>query len=267
MLELGNGTLIVLISLTFDDGSEYQYNSFFPVLEKYNLKGTFYIVTNWIGQKGIQNWNHLAKLYSYGNEIGSHTHTHRNLIGLSQEALDFELHTSFMSLQRFDCKTLAYPYGEYNRQVIDFTKKYYIGARGCFDINDRFLFSAKLNESYSLLGLATESSSRIGTVPLLNLPLQEFGKEIIRLTKGDNQDWIIFVFHGQQVTIRVFLGNLKKTFLDSRSDLVNQIKNSLRDSISSAKSLKNFSWLCEYLSKNDNLETVTISDGIKKVFG
>ena len=257
----------MLVSLTFDDGSEYQYSSFFPILEKHNLKGTFYIVTNWIGQNGILNWNHLDKLYSYGNEIGSHTHTHRNLISLSQEALDFELYTSFMFLQRFGCKTLAYPYGGYNRQVIDFTKKYYIGARGCFDINDRFLFSAQLNKSYSLLGLATEGSSRFGTIPLLNLPLQEFGKEIIRLTTRDNQDWIIFVFHGQQATVRVILGNLKKIVADSRSDLVNQIKHSLRDSIASADALKKFSWLCEYLSKNDNLETVTVSDGIKKVFG
>jgi peptidoglycan/xylan/chitin deacetylase (PgdA/CDA1 family) len=257
----------VLVSITFDDGGEHQYNSFFPILEKYGLTGTFYVVTSWIGREGILNWNHLAKLYSCGNEIGSHTHTHRNLIGLSREALDFELYASLMSLRRFDCKTLAYPYGGYNRQVIDYTKKYYIGGRGCFDINDRFPVSAQLNESYSLFGLVTEGSSRFGTVPLLNLPLQDFMEEIVKLTRRNSQDWIIFVFHCQQVTAKVVLGNLKKTIAESRPDLISQIKRSLKESIASANALKNFSWLCEYLSKNDNLETVTVSDGIKKVYG
>jgi hypothetical protein len=65
----------------------------------------------------------------------------------------------------------------------------------------------------------------------------------------------------------VVLGNLKKTIAESRPDLISQIKRSLKESIASANALKNFSWLCEYLSKNDNLETVTVSDGIKKVYG
>jgi peptidoglycan/xylan/chitin deacetylase (PgdA/CDA1 family) len=258
---------VVLVSITFDDGGENQYTSFFPILVKFGLRGTFYVVTSWIGKKGILNWNHLAKLYSYGNEIGSHTYSHRNLVFLPRDELDFELYTSLTSLRRFDCKTLAYPYGAYNRQVIDCAKKYYLGGRGCFDINDRFLVSPHLNGSYFLCGLVTEGSYKFGTVPLINLPLQEFAKEIAKLVKEDSQGWIIFVLHGQQVTTKVVLGNLKKTFVDSRSNLINQIKLSLREGIASANSLKNFSWLCEYIAKNDNLENVTVSDGIKKVYG
>ena len=48
----------MLVSITFDDGGEHQYNSFFPILEKYGLTGTFYVVTSWIGREGILNWNH-----------------------------------------------------------------------------------------------------------------------------------------------------------------------------------------------------------------
>ena len=256
----------MLVSITFDDGNEYQYNGFFPILEKYDLKGTFYIVTSWIGQQGILNWDQLAELHSGGNEIGSHTHTHRNLTNLSKEALDFELHTSFTFLNRFDCKTLAYPNGGYNSLVIGYAKKYYIGARAYFMDKAHFHVS-KMNESYSLIGLATEESSTSGTIPLLNLPFDKFEKEIIKLTKGGSDNWTILVFHGQQITAKVFLGSVKTFVENGRALNVSLIKNSLRSSIAYGNTLKKFQWLCKYLARNDNLETVTVSDGIKKLYG
>ena len=254
----------MLVSITFDDGNEHQYNAFFPILEKYGLKGTFYVVTSWIGQEGFLNWDQLAKLYSYGSEIGSHTHTHQNLMNLSREALDFELYTSLMSLSHFDCKTLAYPYGGYNRLVIDYVKKYYIGARGYFVNNIRYPVLDEINQCYSLFGLATEESSASGTMPILDLPLHQFKKEIGRFTKGEADDWIIFVFHGQQVTFRWVLGNIQTIANRRRSLTVSQVKNSLGKIFGSENKLKKFRWLCEYLANNYNLETVTVSDGLKK---
>jgi peptidoglycan/xylan/chitin deacetylase (PgdA/CDA1 family) len=255
----------VLVSLTFDDGNEHQYTGFFPILKKYDLRGTFYVVTSWIGQPDILNWNQLTELHEAGNEIGSHTHTHPNLKGLPEEVVDFELKTSFKALNRFDCKTLAYPCGEYNRTVISCAKKYYMAARGYF-VDGRCFFKADVTDAtYCLKGIPTEEASNSKSVPLLNLPLHDFSKEIIKLTNGGDNDWAIFVFHGQKITTKVVLRTIKRIVNSGRVLSVHQVTHSLKYGASSGNSLAKFHWLCDYISKAENLDVVTISEGVQKL--
>ena len=62
------------VSLTFDDGTDNQLQKILPLLDKYSLKGTFYVhphSANW--QDKYAPWKQVAE---NGHEIGNHTLSH-----------------------------------------------------------------------------------------------------------------------------------------------------------------------------------------------
>lgn len=66
------------ITFTFDDCLSNQYSTAVPLLDKYGFKGSFYLVTNWMGS-GHYSYNDAKKMAANGHEIGSHTVSHANL--------------------------------------------------------------------------------------------------------------------------------------------------------------------------------------------
>ncbi len=113
--------------LTFDDGYEDFYTDAFPLLKKYQLKGTIYIVYNFIGRHGFMNEKELKEVIASGLvELGSHTLDHLSLKSLP---------TMFAKKQIFDSKALlekmfgitvdsfAYPYGTFNKSVEDLVRQ------------------------------------------------------------------------------------------------------------------------------------------------
>ncbi len=68
-------------SFTFDDGfiTDYEYAK--PVLDSFNYKATFYIITGFLtdtlpGIWRYGTWQQFKQLHNEGHEIGSHTVTH-----------------------------------------------------------------------------------------------------------------------------------------------------------------------------------------------
>ena len=53
----------IFVSIAFDDGRYEQYDKYYPVLVEYGLKGTFYVVTERIGWKGVMGWDELDFLH------------------------------------------------------------------------------------------------------------------------------------------------------------------------------------------------------------
>jgi peptidoglycan/xylan/chitin deacetylase (PgdA/CDA1 family) len=62
--------------LTFDDGNGSDYSVVYPILKRYGLKATFFVVTNSIGSPGYVSWDQLKEMNRSGMSIQSHTHTH-----------------------------------------------------------------------------------------------------------------------------------------------------------------------------------------------
>lgn len=78
------------IAFTFDDGGISSYSLIAPLLERYGLKGIFFITTSQIGASGFLTPDQIADLDRRGHIIGSHSHSHKEMSELSPEEIDFE---------------------------------------------------------------------------------------------------------------------------------------------------------------------------------
>ena len=122
-----------IVSVTLDDGWTNQYLNAFPVLQKYGLIGTFFIISGEMtDQPDYMSAAQVKSLFAYGNEIGSHTVTHPDLTTVSQTKLVNEMANSQKTLQNLlgvPVTDFAYPYGAYNANTISVGKKYYQSQR------------------------------------------------------------------------------------------------------------------------------------------
>lgn len=100
--------------ITFDDGMLSQYTYAKPILDKYNFKGTFYIICNKVEKENRMNWNDIHILEEEGHEISSHSMNHKKLSKLSDEEMIYEIIESKRFLQEngFDVTSFSFPYND-----------------------------------------------------------------------------------------------------------------------------------------------------------
>lgn len=115
------------IVITFDDNNITQYDIALPLLEKHKFVAVFYLVTNRLGQKsGVVINNELAlDMHRRGQDIESHTVTHRALTGLGPAQITQELADSKKALETLLGKSVlhvAYPGTAHNKTVRELAK-------------------------------------------------------------------------------------------------------------------------------------------------
>ncbi|MEG1506113.1 MAG: polysaccharide deacetylase family protein [Bacilli bacterium] len=117
------------IIITFDDGYVDVYKNALPILKKYNLKATIFVITGCInGDVYVTDKNVIEMDKSGVFEIGSHSASHANLASLKEKDLENELKVSKETLEKLIGKSVtsvAYPFGSYNNNVVNMAKKYY----------------------------------------------------------------------------------------------------------------------------------------------
>lgn len=128
-----------LVCLFFDDGFKNQYDVALPILQKYDFKASFAIITGYIGVKSsdpiytCMTAKEIKKLASYGMDIACHTKTHPHLTdNLTDEQLREEIIDSKIYLEQkgFEVSTLVYPFYAWDDRVIEYVKEAgYICAR------------------------------------------------------------------------------------------------------------------------------------------
>jgi peptidoglycan/xylan/chitin deacetylase (PgdA/CDA1 family) len=113
--------------LTFDDGYEDFYTDVFPLLKKYHMRATLYVIYDYIGRKGFLNEQQIRELIDSDLvEIGSHTLDHIYLKVAPKNYADRQIIESKKKFEeRFGIKisTFAYPYGAFNDDNIETVQK------------------------------------------------------------------------------------------------------------------------------------------------
>jgi peptidoglycan/xylan/chitin deacetylase (PgdA/CDA1 family) len=108
------------IALTFDDGYADAYTDALPVLKRYGLIATFYIVTNFVGQPGYMTWEQVAELRDMGMEIGAHTIDHLDLRTLDPTEMLRQIAQPKSDLEsklRISVTSFCYPAGFYDPAI------------------------------------------------------------------------------------------------------------------------------------------------------
>ncbi len=89
------------IILTFDDGGSSFYTPISHILDKYNLKGYFFVATKYINSPGFLTDEQIVNLDKRGHVVGSHSHSHpENLSTFSIEEIQNEGSSSLSILER-----------------------------------------------------------------------------------------------------------------------------------------------------------------------
>ncbi|MEG0872448.1 MAG: polysaccharide deacetylase family protein [Clostridia bacterium] len=117
------------VVLTFDDGFLDVYKNAYPLLKKYNLKATIFVVADFTKKHGYCNIDQLKEMLDSGLvKIESHTITHRRLATLKDLDLNNELKNSKQFLTDnvgVESTVLCYPYGSFNNKVANAAKEWY----------------------------------------------------------------------------------------------------------------------------------------------
>lgn len=142
------------VALSFDDGYKNNYSVVLPLLQKYDAKGSFFVINKDMGDETHMNEQEIKGLIDAGMELGSHTYSHGPLGKIPEKYLVWELDTSrYWLKKKFDgyiVRTLAYPNGSYNPTVIAAAKKYgfYRALTGHIGLNTAATYQAAPMEMY-----------------------------------------------------------------------------------------------------------------------
>lgn len=115
------------IVITFDDGYEDFYTDVFPIIKKFNVVVTAYVISGLLDHSNYMTTGQLKEIAQSGLvEVGAHTVHHRNLTSLSLEEAKMEIEKSKEDLENTletNVVSFAYPYGGFNESLAELTKK------------------------------------------------------------------------------------------------------------------------------------------------
>lgn len=121
-----------MITLTFDDGWRSIHDNALPLMQKYHVVSTQYLVSGFLG--GIKEYMTPGQVYDFtraGHEVGSHTFDHPDLTKLSDKDANLQLRVSRDGLTKCypNISSFAAPFGATNVRTLAAEKAIYQTAR------------------------------------------------------------------------------------------------------------------------------------------
>lgn len=122
----GDGTLPDRpVLITFDDGYADNYQYAYPIMKKYGMRGTIFLITGLVDKPGYLTWEQIKKMSADGMEFGSHTVSHKPLTSFDREGARRELTESKAVIGQHlgkPCTFFAFPEGKFDDMVMEETK-------------------------------------------------------------------------------------------------------------------------------------------------
>jgi peptidoglycan/xylan/chitin deacetylase (PgdA/CDA1 family) len=121
------------VAITFDDGYADNYTEAYRILKQYDMKATFFIITNStdVNGEGHMDSSMLKEMYKGGMGIENHTSRHIEFTKISREDKIAIIKEGINTLKEkvgVDSKFVCYPVGRYDDETIEVEKELGIKA-------------------------------------------------------------------------------------------------------------------------------------------
>jgi peptidoglycan/xylan/chitin deacetylase (PgdA/CDA1 family) len=127
------------VLLTFDDGYINNIWTVLPLLQRYGMKATLFVISAYVGQSNRWNsracydtrhmtWDELRRWLAGDCDIGGHSHQHFCLTRLGEAELlaDVEVNKRLLAEQlQIRFRAFAYPYVRFNRAVQEVVRQHF----------------------------------------------------------------------------------------------------------------------------------------------
>lgn len=117
------------VILTFDDGYNNNYTELYPLLQKYHVKATIFVIPSSVGGQYSMTAAQIKEMADSGLvSIQSHTQDHKELASLSADQQKQQFAQSQLSLARITGRipsVLSYPSGSYDANTLELAPEYF----------------------------------------------------------------------------------------------------------------------------------------------
>ena len=117
------------VILTFDDGYNNNYTDLYPLLQKYNVKVTIFVIPSSVGGQYSMTAAQIKEMSDSGLvSIQSHTQDHKELASLSAEQQKQQFAQSQLAIARMTGRipsVLSYPSGSYDSNTLSLAPEYF----------------------------------------------------------------------------------------------------------------------------------------------
>ncbi len=179
-----------LISVTFDDGWEVTYTDAMPLLHKYGIHTTQYVLSGVEKDQKYLSWKQIQAIHEAGHEIGCHSETHPDLRILDDEALNKQVHGCKTVLEkRFgDITSFASPYGAFNQRTIatistDFTSQRNTNGDSSNGVTEDDINLAESFDQFNIIGMTIKRDTSVAEI-----------KNLVDFTNANN-GWLVLTYH------------------------------------------------------------------------